>query len=121
MSIKFIYSRNITTPTEQDKKLGRTFSVSCKGGVTIGYTFDEDTRKIRLAVARCSDSDNFNRKVARDIVMGRLLTKRKGRATTIDLGSVNIQTPQQIQDTVWGWLENQERLWDVAMESYKIH
>lgn len=121
MSIKFIHRRYITTPTLEDKLNGKTYSLSCKGGITVGYTWDVTNKVVRLAVSRCSMDDNFNRRVARDIVMGRLVSAKKGRSTTIDLNDVNITTPQAIEDVIRGWLENQERLWDAAMESYKVH
>ena len=124
MSIKFIYRRYITQPTEGDVELGKTYSLSCTGGVTVGYIWDKACNKIKLAVARCKVEENFNRRVARDIVTGRVQSKKVGRNHEIDLSTVpNIQnyTPQQIEDVVWGWLENQERLWDADIQSYSVH
>ena len=117
MSAKFIHRRYIIK-TEDKSKL---FVPSCKGGTTVGYIWDKDHHCIKLAVARCSEEDNFNRKVARDIVLGRLASKRPNRNHTIDLKGVTLLTPQAIEDIVWGWLENQERLWDARPVSHKVH
>lgn len=121
MSIKFIHRRYITAPTEQDVAKGRKFSLSCKGGITVGYKWDDTTKKIKLATARCAMEENFNRRIARDIVCGRVESKKPGRNTEIDLSAMAELTPQKVEDIVWGWLENQERLWDAVVLSHSVH
>lgn len=44
--------------------------VSLKGGASLGWTYNEDY--LYIAVANCSIHDNFNRKIAREIIDERL-------------------------------------------------
>jgi YD repeat-containing protein len=121
MSAKFIHRRYITKPSKQDVERGREFSYDCRGGITIAYTWDAANRVVRLAVARCAPTDNFNRRVARDIALGRLQSKRPNRNHEIDLNGVPDLTSESVEDIVWGWLENQERMWDAEVTSHSVH
>ena len=121
MSIKFIHRRYLADASAKDLKEGRSVGISCKGGITIGYVWLPGSEKIKLAVARCCMTDNFNRRVARDIVTGRLQSKRPGRYEEIDLTGIQEPSPQKIEDIVWGWLENKERLWDAEVISHSVH
>lgn len=44
--------------------------VSCKGGATIAYVTGEEG--VSFAEAYCSQRDNYNRRLGRDIALGRL-------------------------------------------------
>lgn len=46
-----------------------------KGGATIAYEFNPDTRQAQYAVAKCSTRDNYCKKIGRDIAQGRLLNR----------------------------------------------
>lgn len=121
MSVKFIYRRYITKATEQDAARGLRMSISCKGGIAVGYIWDEAKKKLRVSVARCCTEDNFNKRIARAIVIGRLVSNRPNRSTEIDLEGVTVKTPQQVEEIVWGWLENKERIWDAEIVSHSVH
>ena len=121
MSVKFIYRRYVTQATKQDKERGLPMSISCRGGACVGYKWDKDNQRVVLAVARCSPEDNFNKRVARDIVIGRLASKKPNRNHTMDLLGLKDLTPQKVEDLVWGWLENKERLWDAQPVSHSVH
>ena len=41
-----------------------------KGGLTIGYTIDDEV--VKYSVARCNDKDHFNKRVGRMICEGRM-------------------------------------------------
>lgn len=112
MSIKFIHKRNY---------IGKDQILSCRGGTTIGYKWDETNNRIRLAVARCSVDDNFNRHIARDIVLGRITSTRPGRYEDIDLTGVNNLTHEVVEDIVWGWLEDREKLWNMQLIDGMVH
>jgi hypothetical protein len=103
MSIKFIHRRYIDIPDQ----------VSCRGGITVGYQYDEKAAKIKLAVYRCNEFGklNFCKRIGRDVTTGRLVSNKPGRNTELDLKGVTTVTPAVVEDIVWGWLENQERLW----------
>ena len=121
MSIKFIHRRYITSPSKEDQKKGKTFSLDGRGGITVGYKYDDTNKVVRLAIARCATTDNFNRKVARDIVMGRLESKKPARNYEIGLQEIENVTSAMVEDIVWGWLENKERLWDAQVVSHTVH
>ena len=42
------------------------------GALTIAYKFDESSNQVKYAVARCGDSDHFNRSQGRAIAESRL-------------------------------------------------
>jgi hypothetical protein len=50
---------------------------SCRGGLTEVEVYDFATQQAYLGSARCSDNDNFNRKLGVKIALGRAL-KRMG-------------------------------------------
>jgi len=121
MSVKFIHRRYVTKATLEDKLAGKQFSVSGKGGVTVAYYWAADQSKVLIGVARCHQDENFNKRVARDIAMGRLYSNKKNRHTELDLLGLKNLTPKSIHDIVDGWLENQERLWDMDITNCKAN
>lgn len=59
---KFVHVRNF----EWDGRL------SPRGGVTIAYNFDPETRQASYYSAKCNDKDHYNKKIGRRITAGRL-------------------------------------------------
>lgn len=49
------------------------FELSHRGGVTICDIFDEEGNCLSTGMAICSPLDNFNKKIGRDISLGRAL------------------------------------------------
>lgn len=61
---KFVHLRNL------DKN---------RGGITIAYSVDEDTKVVYYAIARCNPKDNFCRRTGRVKAAGRLLSPKHVR------------------------------------------
>ena len=115
-SIKFLHQRNILPePTEKDKERGMAFSLSCHGGATIGYIYNSAENELKVAMARCSPEENYNKRVGRDIVMGRLLSKKPNRHTVVKLDNTPL-TKSELELLVWEWAEDQEEVWEAVRE-----
>lgn len=54
---------------------------AAKGGETEARVYGPDDSLIAVGVATCHARDNFNRRIGRDIALGRALKQLHGRAT----------------------------------------
>jgi len=73
--IQFIHRRPVDAAT-------RDFS--SRGGFTVAYRAVPEDNHVEYSVAVCSDRDNFNKKLGRDIAAGRLT---RGMARRIVVGT----------------------------------
>jgi len=74
--VKFIHLRNHEAEISEGVA-GPTSEITAWGGVTIGYIEvpcedDKDKKEILYTFAKCCVSDNFNKKIGRNICIGRL-------------------------------------------------
>ena len=77
MSVKFIHIRR-----------GIGAGMQEKGGTTIAYSFNPESRQAAYAVAHCSSKDNYCKKIGRDVATGRLLNNKGGQVTVPEGESV---------------------------------
>jgi hypothetical protein len=88
-SVSFIHLRNHETLADPANGDQLTVIPAAWGGCTIGYTIvdveDDDTLRVLYSIAKCSNVDNFNKSIGRNIVTGRL---KKGRTSDVCLLNV---------------------------------
>lgn len=65
-NIKFLHYRRYDVDNEFYDVL------SARGGVTFAYQLSEDGTQVAVAKARCNDTDNFDKRIGREISSGRL-------------------------------------------------
>ena len=99
-SVRFLHFRNAWLCNDFDDIDDKPL-IEGKGGATVAYR-REPNGSFSYAVALCSDRDNFNRRIGRDISLGRLV---KGPAVVV---------PEQTLDE---WLEILDNV-DIAFEAY---
>ena len=99
-SVRFLHFRDVWDINDFDD-LSEKPQIEGKGGATVAYQ-REPNGSFSYAVALCSDRDNFNRRIGRDISLGRLV---KGPAVVVPEQSLN-QWRQSVVNT------------DIAFEFY---
>lgn len=77
-SVRFLHFRDVWDINDFDD-LSEKPQIEGKGGATVAYR-QEPNGSFSYAIAVCSERDNFNRRIGRDISLGRLV---KGPAATV--------------------------------------
>lgn len=62
-------------PMGMVRRMGLSHLVNPRGGMTVALLVDDEGLILEFANAWCSDKDNYNKQIGRDIALGRL-TKR---------------------------------------------
>lgn len=86
MQIKYIHLRY---PVSSPRLSGDYVSPSSKGGLTVAYCYDEESKQVDFAVAKCCKRDNFNKRLGRTIACNRLLSPKKHTSFSVQVDEPN--------------------------------
>lgn len=71
-----------------ERGLGEFLSVSPKGGETEAKVYGPDDAVVAIGVATCHERDNFNRRIGRDIALGRALKRLEQKQLMAQAGNL---------------------------------
>jgi hypothetical protein len=70
-----VLPEGFTVEFQHQRYYDQSGQIQAKGGVTLASIFDSDGVIVAQALAACSPHDNFNKRIGRDISLGRALKK----------------------------------------------